>query len=618
MLICERTKYEDLNTIFTNEAPFTYKSLPSAHETADYWINIFGCPDETTTIIIFIKSVIEDYIIKYSETTSIINCIYIESSFYWSVSDNKLYLHLTHDNNKYTSDYEYGKVEGFSDKRSIYIDGLFYRSLLISIPSIAQQQDLINYDQLSFISGIIELRNSNGVLDYLKNESIIGTNVYIYFLDDSDKVEDYSRSQLIDLRTFYIENYNSSLRTVSLDAQDIRKRKETMIPVDKFTVSDYPDINEKYIDDIIPLMYGQVRYSEAIPVDGDAGSGTITYRQALILTTIGTVQVEIDDLWTTKTPVSTDLNTGSFTLAEADGRKANGQPYKCRVYNSIGILNTYSSDIIIDLNNRYLRIPFADGSYDVAEWAAEEISLESIGILFNEEIELYEAIRRIQTESNIGFRYEINASGHSTIRIDNDSRTQSDYIYNTEIKNIEDSEVSTQQELLSAIVQVDYAYDYDLKKYLSYENESEIDTVKQQYRQKPKITIPTSLTSEAQAIARSELYLEKHSEIPKIVNLNLTGKDHYTKRIYDIIEVEITMGFVNADTGEVESGREFYGIWTAKILGIDPQFDTLGNNITVNLLEKIEPVTIVRVTTSGAIRSIGRVGTSVIKRAVGE
>ncbi len=112
------------------------------------------------------------------------------------------------------------------------------------------------------------------------------------------------------------------------------------------------------------------------------------------------------------------------------------------------------------------------------------------------------------------------------------------------------------------------------------------------YREQPTIEIKTELITEAQADARAELYAARFSNMPRIVPLIIMGIDSYTLRIYDVIEVELTLGFVNADTGEITGDREFFGVWKIQILGIDPNFNENeeGNNIAAYLIEKIEPV----------------------------
>jgi hypothetical protein len=616
MIVCETLEYTELDYAITNQAPFTYKKIPATYRAADYWVNTFGAENDSISFEIYIKDFIEAFSINYTEVDSLLSCIDVEESFFWSASETLQYFHFSHDNNKYTETYEYGTSEGFSDKRSVYIDNLFYKGIIESIPSIAQQQDIINYDKLSFVSGDIVFRNTGGVVDSFIERNLFGTNVFLYYLDDSRNLKNYSRNDLIELRSFFIEDLGRGITNTVFSVQDIRKRQESKVPVELFSDDDYPDINEKYIGNPIPLAYGPIRVSEAYPVDGDVGSGTVEFRQALILISLGTVQVEIDDVWTDKIPTSTNLSTGSFTLSEADGRQSSGAPYKCRVVGSEGIVNTYSPDIIVDLNNRILNIPFNEGTYDVTEWNEEKVQLGEIGILFNKQIDLFDAIKEIQAGSNIGFRYEINASGKRTIRIDDNNRESSRHVSNVDIDNIYAVQVKTQKDLLAGIVKVNYAKDYLLDKYLFIEDSSQEAEVKKAYRQNPFVELNTHLTTETQAEDRAELYLDRFSEVPLVVDLHLKGSEYYTIRIYDIITVEISTGIVDADSGQIISGREYYGIWTAKILSIDPRFESILNIVTVNLLEKIEPVTVVRKTTSGAIRTAGRTGTSVIKRSV--
>lgn len=615
MIIGELLQINEMVEPQTNVAPFTYQAFPGSHTIASYWINEFGAADESISLQLTIIAFIETYSNYYVVVDDLLSCIETEGSLFWDFETNKLYVHYIHDSSRFAGYYEYGNVVGFTNKRSVYIGNIWYEALISSFPSLSQQQDIINYDKLAFINGSIDHRNNGGKLDYLKDQYIIGTEYKVYVLDDSDYRENYERSELVDLASLYIEDYTYKLGTLTLDVQDMRKRQNIMIPTDVFTVDDYPDINEKYIGNIIPLLYGPIRYSEAIPVDGDAGVGNDTnFRQAVVLTSLGTVQVEIDGLWTTKVPTATDLSTGSFTLAEVDSRKANGTPYKCRVIGSIGIANTYASDIIIDLNNRYLGLPYNVGLYNTTEWETEETSLESIGILFNKQVELFEAVRMIQEGSNIGFRYEIIA-GKRTIRIDDNDRASSAYYSNVENADIESMAISTQSELLSAKVKVNYALDYIENKYLSYEDDSYEDQVNQRYRQQPQQEIFTHLITEVQAIARAELYSERFSDIPHIVDLSLMGIDKYTLRIFDIITLELCLCTVDAATAQTLS-REFFGVWNCKVLGIDPQYDQIQNKITAQLIKKINPVYKVRITKTGVLRSTKTSGTAIIKRGV--
>jgi len=591
MIVAEISKYQE-SEAQTNYAPFVFQQQPATHTTADYWINAFGAADESIINNIHVNDFIRDYYNNYSETNNLQDCLDTIQSLFWDHPNYILFVHYELAYSPFTDNYyEFGRAFGFCTDQSIYIDDVYYEGNLTSIPSVAQQQDLVNYERLAFMTGSLELLNNEGMLDEFIADDITGTKIRTYYLDYISGVSNYTRSQLESQAAYFIEDYSLSLTRVVIDLQDLRAKQNLEIPTELFTLTEYPNIKDKYIDDVIPLIYGQVRRSEAIPVDGELGTGNdITFRQALLLTTLGTVQVEIDDQWTTKVPTSSDLASGTFVIAEADGRKANGEPYKCRVVDSIGIINTYSSDIIKDLNERYINVDYNNSLYNTTEWEAEETSLEPIGIVFNEQIELYEAIAEVQRGSNTGFRYEIAGDGRRTIRIDNLDRDSVFYIPNIEIDNIFDSPVRTNKQLLSATVNVGYYKDYEGDKYLHVENDDYMDTVLQNYREQPPVNFDTHLVTEAQAEDRAELYASRFSEMPKILETTLKGIEYFAVRIYDIIEVEITNGTVNADTGEI-TGREFFGIWKVQVLSIDPDYSQQSNSITAYLVEKIEPAT---------------------------
>ncbi len=605
MIISEISKYYESGAQ-TNIAPFTYQQQPATHQTASYWINEFGAVDESIIFNIYINDFIRDYYNNYSETNNLLDCIDTEQSFFWLATSYILYNHFEHDLSPFTDNYyEYGRAFGFNNKSPIYIDDVFYKPIMLTIPSIAQQQDLVNYEQLAGMTGSIEFTNVEGKFDEFIDIDITGTKIRLYYLNDISGVDNYTRSQLVSLASYFIENDSISMNKYSIDLQDLRLKQNIEIPIETFNTTDYPDIKDSYVENIIPLLYGPVRRSEAIPIDGELGSGNdIDFRQAIILTSLGTVQVEIDDQWTTKTPTATNIILGEFTLAEADGRKANGEPYKCRVVNSIGIAITYSSDIIKDLNERYINVSYNNSLYDTTEWESEEIQLESIGIVFNKSIKLYEAIRMVQAGSNIGFRYDIAADGRRTIRIDDVDRTPIAYIIRNQIKGLIESPIETNKELLSAIVKVGYAKDYNSDKYLYVTNSDYQDSVLEKYREQPTVEIKTDLITQVQAENRAELYAARFSNMPRVVPLIIMGIDYYTLRIYDVIEAELTLAFVNADTGEVTGEREFFGVWKIQVLGIDPDFNEQGNNIAGYLIEKVEPVSVVRISEPGVIRIV--------------
>jgi hypothetical protein len=588
MIIAELTKYNELTSAMTNIAPFTYQGIPATYKQADYWTTAFGCPDESITIKLFISSVVRAATIFYSSMMSLLDCIDQEMSFFWDVDTERLYIHFEHDQCWWSDLFEYGDQLGMTDKDQIYIDAVKYLPLLKSILSIAQQQDLVNYDKLAGIVGNVDVDNHDSILDALIEKPVYGNDFRLYYLPERD-THDYTRAELINLVYLYVDNYSISLLKITLKLQDKRLAQNIKIPTDLFSVDDYPDIDEQYIGQVIPLAYGLIKSSTGIPIDSNAGVGhDVIFRQALLLSSLGTVQVKIDDIWTTKVPTASDLTVGEFTLAEVDGRNASGAPYECRVLGSVGIANTYASDCIVDLNERYLGVPFIDSSYDRTEWGEEETALTTIGILFKEQIELFEAIRLIQSSANKRFRYDILPDGRRTIRIDDLERTPIiNHIPKEKLQNINELPVDTDRKLLAAQVTVKYGFDYNAEYYQQVIDDDNYQYVRRTYRQMPSLEFETALTTKAHAEARAAWEAALFKDVPKLAYIELRGTEFYNLRIYDMLDnVEITLAEVDIANEIIGSGREYYGIWLTQVIKIDPDFKNQLNKCTLLLTEK--------------------------------
>lgn len=592
MIIVELYEYNKI-TSFVNYSGFTYLSRINSIDQADWWTDVFGAPDETTQERFYVGSFYRGAIdAKYDQVDSVNDCVDTEKSFYWDNDNQTIYVHFEHDRSWYTDTYSYGRAYGYTDTDVLYINDAEYLPLVRSIPSIAQQEDLQNYRSLSFIIGAIVLDNVGGLLDWVVSANIYGIDVFIYHVSDSDIVDgSVSRSDLTGLAALYIEDYDTGLDTIDIRVQDIRKSQNIDIPVDTFLTSDYPDIEEKYINKPIPLIYGDIAEHPAIPVDG-LSTGNVEFRIAKSLTAIGQVQVFSSDAWSNVSTVSEDTATGSFILAYADcrsGGASNGSVLSCRVLSCSGASVTYASDVIKALNLEALLITYNSSNYDTTEWEVEEKSLSAVGVSFNKTVKLFDAIREVQSGANKGFRYEIKPDGRRTIRVDDRERDQAYIAYQSEIKNIDTLKVESNSDLLCATALVLYKKNYESGDFRIYKDASSLEDVKNNYRQAPSVEFETLLQTEALADDRAEYSLERFSVIPKILNVTLLGDRWYNLRIYDIVKIAITDGEVDFDNGEI-TGREFFNIWRAQVLSVDPVFNEISNRVKLVLTGRVYPV----------------------------
>ncbi|MDH4127363.1 MAG: hypothetical protein OEV44_01320 [Spirochaetota bacterium] len=574
-----------LATGFVNHNPFVYSIRPAKVQLADYWINTFGAEDESNQLSILINSFIENFLEKYNQVDSLEDCELQERSFFFDITNQILYVHFIHSSSWYTSSYEYGTFYGFSDTRLVYLDNVVYDPLIASVPAIAQQEDIIGYDKLAFINGSIILNNKNAILDSFIKENLYGNDVFLYSIENEliDENDSGSRSDLVNQAVFYIENYNRSLNQIELKVQDQRKAQNNIMPVDKYTQADYPNIEEKYLNKIIPLAYGQIREYLCTPINGLSGGATVRFKQAVTLSSLGTIQVKIDEVWTTKTPSNINLALGEFDLLSTDAKNTSGAIREVKAINSIGIENIHASQIIIDINKRFLGTEFIPSNYDIAEWIDEQESLTGISVVFDKQIEVFEAIRQIQNGSNVGFRYAVKPNKLRTIRIDDETRLPIMTIPNTDIQNINDLPVTTNSELVYSQVEIKYNYDYVNDVWSSFINKDNESAVFANYRQNNTLITETFINNQTDAENRAKLNSDLYSKIPEISELVLMGKHYLSLRIFDIINIELTPGFVNLDNNTIE-GRQYYGVVVAKILSIDPDVKNNINNITCKII----------------------------------
>jgi len=558
-----------------------------------YWI-----PSSADFPVAYVLSVLidnEEFLIRRAS----IAALFSDDGFYWDSDERLLYIKISGGEDPGLYDISVGRLQGFSDRGLVYVDGAMYMPIVRSVPAVTERQDLADYDELSFITGKIVFENGSGEIDDLIDETVYGNRVFIAHLsdDDIDEHDRASRGDLAYLAALYVEDYDVGIRRVVLNVADQRKALNVTIPNSRFNTTDYPNLEDELAGEVIPFIYGEVREAVAIPVTGAQASGAVSYKVASVMTALGSVYTMQDDVWTAVVPTSSDASIGEFTLAEADARNDSGGLFECKVVDCEGVSVTYASDVIKDLFERFIGIVYGATTYDTTEWEAEETALDAIGVVFDSPVKLYEAIRTIQNGANVGFRFEFLADGRRTIRVDDWSRTILKTIPNVDIKNLADLTAPTDSSVLAAEVVVGHSKSWESGKHLTYHNDSSADAVHEQYRQRPLLSQDSLLTSEADAADRADYLLERFSEVRPISEPVLLGAEYLSLRIYDIVVIEYQPGFFDRDYMTLESDRGYYGLRKAQVLGVAPDFVTEENKVRMVLIE--EYVVDLRVTTGG-------------------
>jgi hypothetical protein len=333
MLVSELVRNAPFNLTLSPYSPFVYFGKVKYWEYYATFLSTLGFTDDSTQVRLNIKQITRDYLNKYILMTSVATCQAQEGSFYFDHANQIIYIHMEHDYSPYSCVLEYGYAFGLSKGELVYINDYEYLPLIDSIPSIEQSADILNSGEITLVSGSMVCNNEavpnaetvkpEGPLDFLIDESVYGNDLFIYNYDLDSEV-------LTPLSSLYVEDYSFTLKQLSFDLQDKRKKQNIKVPVATFTEDDYPDVEDSIIDSIIPIIYGPVNEAKAICTNGTTTSGVVNFRIALELTSLGFVYVKIDDVWTRVNPTSVNLATGEFVLSSASGRNSSGGVYECK------------------------------------------------------------------------------------------------------------------------------------------------------------------------------------------------------------------------------------------------------------------------------------------------
>jgi hypothetical protein len=589
-----------LNTFTTGgfyAAPFVvgYK-VKTGDLSGVYFFNIYGATDNTNKQTLNIKSVYINISEKQDITFTLNDCKAQEKSFYFDATNQILYIHYNHLYNPNALNVEIGVVSGYTNDNVRTFNDIQYRPEVISIPNYQKEADPLQYVRQAFFGGNIRFRN-DGRFDGQGKYN--GNDILVFVGEEGDTYAD-----LKPLFANYIEDYNTTLNDADFSTVDVRERDSIKIPNKFFNTTDFPDITEDLIGKIVPEAYGPLKGIPGISING----GT-KFRFASKITGTPIVKAKKNNKWVTVTPLSIDNDSGTVTLSVADayvdGSAANG-------FNDIkadGIFVNIANpgSIIEDLNNEYLDIPFTASNYNTTEWNNEKQYLADVGLYLDEQLDIYTWIEKLQSGSQVGFRYDIE-NGIRTLRLDNPNRNPVLTIFDVEILNNEELPVDNNLSLYATTAQIEYARDYTEDITLKVENVEFKETVYKDHRAYKEFISPSLLQTLANAQAKASIIMEDQKEIRPVFNVLVKNKKYFDLRIYDIINAYIrypgqlistkevdtlfikknatdtynikksgllTYNIIKSSHVEERAGyREYYGLQRCQVIGIAPDLET--------------------------------------------
>lgn len=584
-----------LVTRHSNVSPFTYVYTPFPKSLPYFWTSVFGVLDESTNEKAFVLSVIINYITRFNRVLSLVECKNTFHTYFFDYSNQQVYINYGLDYHPSTDITEYLKQFGFCDENVIYIDDFEYLPLLKESISISKQQDLINYSKIAYSTGTVSLLNNGGDLDFLNTMSLYSNDAVVYHLEKNE-TDEYTRDDLEPVAYMLVDDITVSLRDGKISLKDVRESLDVSVPIDTFTEADYPNAETDLYGKPIPLLFGIPNDIPAICTNGNNKTGVVTYRLASELVSLGTVYVLINDNWTIVIPISINLSRGEFVLSELNGRGSPGEDARgCKVIGSQGYVVNHAPDVIVKLESLSNGVEYTESNYDLTEWNSEASTIEPISLYIDKQKKLYDIIKQIQEGSSTRFRFDFNASGLRTIRINKWDRTPCAYVYKEDYLENGTIEIETDRETIAAFIEINYNKNYSSDKYLTVIDQSKVDEVVRLSRTKKTISYDTFIETKETAALRAADDADKLGRITKFCEITLIGKESIFRRIYDIITVEL-----------YTVDRKWLGVWNCLVIKVSPDIKEYKTKVKLALLEKIADVTevtTIRIDDAGNIRT---------------
>jgi len=499
-----------------------------------FFFSVFGAEDTTNKELILIKSIIRDYNNYHSRMENLTDCEGSENSFYYDFTNRLLYIHHDHNINFFSHTWEYGKVYGFTSDKIRDFWGVPYKPEVRNIPNYRLEVDPLQYQNMAFFGGNIELANETAQWDSETN--LLGNDIYCLIGQEGD---DYSDLFLFALN--YISNLRRNMTTCVFDSKDKREQQNIKIPLDTFTITDFPLINTDLIGKIKPEAYGSCRGIPGICIDENNAGNPKTFYFASTITGTPDFYAKKDDLWTAVTPTLIDNSNGTATFALVDCHVDGDSTKGLLAIKATGTFCNFSNpaDIIAEWNSRFLGVQFNSSNYNIIEWSLEKVFLKPVGIYLKDQKNIYDWISLLQAGSTVGFQYMIE-NGKRTIRLDNPNRTTVMDVQAIQILNNGELEEDDNAELFSSHARIQYNQDNSDDLWESTENYDYYDIVFAQHRMDKQFDEDSLLTIQADAEDRAVIVMEDQYKVRPIAPIQVHGKEFFALRLFDLINAELS------------------------------------------------------------------------------
>ena len=331
-------------------------------------------------------------------------------------------------------------------------------------------------------------------------------------------------------------------------------------------------------------------YIFAIWIDVSGSTDTACYAAGIKVTTdryplfkVARTLTSVDKVYSVKDDIVTELvdipyvhlGDGIVGLHECDAHVGGLMDADLAEICVDGVMRpeTNPFDIIKELNEIVLGIPYIASLYDTAICEAEQVKLTAIGLYKDSADTISNIIEEIQNGSVIGFRYD--DIDKIYIRVDDPNRDISYIVQNGQIVDLVDLKIQGNLTLYADVVTVQYSNNRRTKETIDFTNEEYKRAVIRRYRYSNPRTFPSLLATEAEAYNKSLVLLEDLSVARQIYPIRIHGLDILSSvDLFLIIKAHM----------QLSATRTYAGYQRVQVIGLE--IDTDYEMVTLTLRQR--------------------------------
>lgn len=501
-----------------------------------------------------------------------------ENTFFWDALARRVYIHLLGGDRPIMHRLVLGIVFGVGNADTL-IPGAatIYWPHLRGAPKISKGRDPLFYGRLEYGGGSLSLENMDGTYDLLgETQDVFGNSLRLYL-----GCEGEARASFRQFYTGTTGRIGVGQALLDIKVSDPRRYLVAEIPDKVFTVAAYPDLKPGNEGKSIPIGYGELRNVPVICINEDEAPAPANYdfllfdvsRHPAGITSIDIVYVD----GVPKVPSASSALLATFSLAAADYDPGQKVTCTCVGYkDDAGNTISNALDIITDIFERWMSLPYSATGYDQAAWNAARAIAPDACYFADKPVKLNEIIEEIC--ASVRGLFFSDRFGRWSFRIVNRAaypvRTLQGY------RMLEGASVDYDPEQTIGVVLVGYDRDWAEDDYKYLRDDSRQAEVKARYKIAPEHPpFDTLLTNAADAQAFATAVLEEGAFVSRPFSVHAPMSGTFSE-VGDIVLAELT----RAD------GSPFIGTVKAEVVGIDYDLLAAEETLSCLIIEVIPPM----------------------------